>query len=81
MFAFVRRLLITGPVALIAPMLAFPAQTEWRKTSTDRFVIYSEGGEASLREQAERLQHIRPDAEAGNEAEAGSDIAEDPDQG
>lgn len=34
------------------------AHAEWRKATTDRFIIYSEGSEASLREEAERLHRF-----------------------
>ena len=40
--------------------LALPgvALAEWRKATTDRFVIYSEGSEADLRERTERLHRF-----------------------
>ena len=55
MFALPRRLLLAGLVALFVPLAALPAQAEWRRVSTDRFVIYSEGSESDLRQHAERL--------------------------
>ena len=44
--------------ALPALTLPSPAHAEWRKATTDRFVIYSEGSEADLRERTERLHRF-----------------------
>lgn len=41
---------------LLAGAAAIPAQAEWREASTDHFVIYSEQGEAALKEYATRLE-------------------------
>lgn len=48
MSRLLRRLLLL--VSLLIGVAAAPAHAEWRRASTDRFVVYSEGSEADLRE-------------------------------
>lgn len=44
-------------MALMAAFVAVtPAQAEWRKAESERFVVYSEGSEASLRRFVQRLE-------------------------
>src|SRR4028118_1052714 len=43
---------------LSAVAIAAPAQAEWREATSDHFIIYSEQGEKSLREFAERLERF-----------------------
>lgn len=45
-------------LALAGLTLPGVALAEWRKATTDRFVIYSEGSEADLRERTERLHRF-----------------------
>lgn len=51
---------LLAPLTLAMVVLALPgsARAEWRKATTDRFVIYSEGSEADLRERTERLHRF-----------------------
>ena len=58
MFASLSRLILALSAALAVCLAGAPAQAEWRRAVTDRFIIYSEGDEASLREQAERLHRF-----------------------
>lgn len=48
MLFLVRRLRLVLILALVGT--ALPAQAEWRRAQTDRFIVYSEGSEADLRE-------------------------------
>ena len=47
MLFLIRRLRLVLVLALVA--IALPAQAEWRRAQTDRFIVYSEGSEADLR--------------------------------
>lgn len=58
MFRVPIRLLAALTVAVAALGLPYQALAEWRRATTDRFVIYSEGSEADLRERVERLHHF-----------------------
>jgi len=53
MVLFLRRLSLVLSVLIAAA--AAPAHAEWRKATTDRFVVYSEGSEADLRERIRTL--------------------------
>lgn len=58
MFRLPIRRLVAVTLAVVALSSPGTALAEWRKATTDRFVIYSEGGERDLRERAERLHRF-----------------------
>lgn len=50
-----RRLAWFGPAAALWLVLAAPAQARWLKVETDKFVVYGQGSEKSVRDYATRL--------------------------